>query len=147
MYKMYMCLWHEAVVQACQTVSTIFKNNNLLSFSNFFREQTCKVITRFRKHAKTLVRINKHMTSNNNIINKCNNTFSPLVEEKLDLEGEAMSSIQNKQDETNDELRSTLERLQATEMKTAAAQGKASQERGLIKQDVDVVRNELNAVR
>lgn len=72
---------------------------------------------------------------------------SPLVEEKLDLEGEAMSSIQNKQDETDDELRSTLERLQATEMKTAAAQGKASQERILIKQDVDVVRNELNAVR
>jgi len=58
-----------------------------------------------------------------------------------------MSSIQNKQDETDEELRATLERLQATEMKTAAAQGKASQERGLIKQDVDVVRNELSAVR
>ncbi|KAL9979922.1 hypothetical protein ACROYT_G008441 [Oculina patagonica] len=70
----------------------------------------------------------------------------PLVEEKLDLEGEAMSSIQLKQDETDDELRNTLERLAATERKTAEAQGKAAQERSLIKQDVDVVRNELNAV-
>ena len=73
--------------------------------------------------------------------------FSPLVEEKLDLEGEAMSSIQTKQDETDDELRQTLRRLAATDQKTAEAQGKAAQERGLIKQDVDVVRNELNAVR
>ncbi|KAJ7387735.1 hypothetical protein OS493_001078 [Desmophyllum pertusum] len=70
----------------------------------------------------------------------------PLVEEKLDLEGEAMSSIQLKQDETDDELSNTLERLAATERKTAEAQGKAAQERSLIKQDVDVVRNELNAV-
>lgn len=70
----------------------------------------------------------------------------PLVEEKLELEGEAMSSIQHKQDETDEELRNTLERLQATERKTAEAQGKAAQERYLIKQDVDVVRNELNAV-
>ena len=74
-------------------------------------------------------------------------SFSPLVEEKLDLEAEAMSSIQLKQDETNDELCNTLERLEATERKTAEAQGKAAQERYLIKQDVDVVRNELNAVR
>lgn len=70
----------------------------------------------------------------------------PLVEEKLELEGEAMSSIQLKQDETDDELRNTLERLGATERKTAEAQGKAAQERSLIKQDVDVVRNELNTV-
>ena len=58
-----------------------------------------------------------------------------------------MSSIQYKQDETDEELRNTLERLQATERKTAEAQGKAAQERYLIKQDVDVARNELNAVR
>ncbi|RMX48295.1 hypothetical protein pdam_00014726 [Pocillopora damicornis] len=71
---------------------------------------------------------------------------SPLVEEKLDLEGEAMSSIQLKQDETDEELSNTLDRLEATERKTAEAQGKATQERALIKQEVDVVRNELNAV-
>lgn len=70
----------------------------------------------------------------------------PLVEEKLDLEGEAMSSIQLKQDETDDELHDTLDRLAATERKTAEAKGKAAQERSHIKQDVDVVRNELNAV-
>lgn len=70
----------------------------------------------------------------------------PLVEEKLDLEGEAMSSIQLKQDETDEELSNTLDRLEATERKTAEAQGKATQERALIKQEVDVVRNELNAV-
>lgn len=58
-----------------------------------------------------------------------------------------MSSIQHKQDETDEELCNTLERLQATERKTAEAQGKAAQERCLFKQDVDVVRNELNAVR
>ena len=70
-----------------------------------------------------------------------------MVEEKLDLEGEAMSSIQTKQDETDDELHSTLMRQQATNTKTGSAQAKASQERILIKHDVDVVRNELNAVR
>lgn len=70
-----------------------------------------------------------------------------MVEEKLDLEGEAMSSIQLKQDETDEELSNTLDRLEATERKTAEAQGKATQERALIKQEVDVVRNELNAVR
>lgn len=70
----------------------------------------------------------------------------PLVEEKLDLEGEAMSSIQLKQDETDEELHDTLDRLAATERKTAEAKGKAAQERSLIKQDVDLVRNELNAV-
>ena len=58
-----------------------------------------------------------------------------------------MSSIQLKQDETDDELCETLERLEATERKTAEAQGKAAQERSLIKQDVDVIRNELNAIR
>ena len=73
--------------------------------------------------------------------------FSPLVEEKLDLEGEAMTSIQDKQDETDTELQQTLERLSATERKTVEANSKAAQERLLIKQDVDVVRNELNAVR
>lgn len=70
----------------------------------------------------------------------------PLVEEKLELEGDAMSSIQLKQDETDDELLETLQRLEATERKTAEAQGKAAQERSLIKQDVDVVRNELNTI-
>ena len=74
-------------------------------------------------------------------------SFSPLVEEKLELEGEAMSSIQLKQDETDDELSNTLERLEATQRKTTEAQGKAAQERSLIKRDVDIVRNELNAVR
>lgn len=58
-----------------------------------------------------------------------------------------MSSIQLKQDETDEELHNTLDRLAATERKTAEAQGKAAQERSLIKHDVDVVRNELNAVR
>ena len=58
-----------------------------------------------------------------------------------------MSSIQLKQDETDDELLETLQRLEATDRKTAEAQGKAAQERSLIKQDVDVVRNELNTIR
>ena len=58
-----------------------------------------------------------------------------------------MSSIQLKQDETDDELTDTIQRLRATETKTAEAQGRAAQERSLIKQDVAVVRNELNAVR
>ncbi|KAK2574373.1 Coiled-coil domain-containing protein 178 [Acropora cervicornis] len=62
--------------------------------------------------------------------------------EKLELEGDAMSSIQLKQDETDDELLETLQRLEATERKTAEAQGKAAQERSLIKQDVDVGREE-----
>ena len=58
-----------------------------------------------------------------------------------------MASIQAKQDETDDELRQTLRRLEATEMKTAEAKERGTQERMLIKQDVDIIRNLLNEVR
>ena len=73
--------------------------------------------------------------------------FSPLVREKLDIEDIAMASIQSKQDETDEELRQTLKRLEATQLKTKQAKTLAAQERLLIKQDVDIYRNLLNEVR
>ncbi len=73
--------------------------------------------------------------------------FSPLVREKLDLEDIAMASIQSKQDETDEELRQTMKRLEATQQKTKEAKALAARERTLIKQDVDIIRNLLNEVR
>ncbi|XP_028391567.1 coiled-coil domain-containing protein 178-like isoform X2 [Dendronephthya gigantea] len=70
----------------------------------------------------------------------------PLVREKLEIEDIAMASIQSKQDETDEELRQTLKRLEATQMKTKQAKKLAAQERILIKQDVDIYRNLLNEV-
>jgi polysaccharide pyruvyl transferase WcaK-like protein len=72
---------------------------------------------------------------------------SPLVREKLDLEDIAMASIQSKQDETDEELRQTMKRLQATQEKTKEAKILAAKERALIKKDVDIIRNLLNVVR
>ena len=77
----------------------------------------------------------------------CNFFFSPLVCEKLELEDIAMASIQLKQDETDEELRQTLKRLEATQQKTKEAKALAIQERTLIKKDVDIIRNLLNEVR
>lgn len=73
--------------------------------------------------------------------------LSPLVQEKLDLESLAIASIQSKQNETDEELRLTLSRLEATEIKTNEARQRGDQERALIKRDVDVIRNLLNEVR
>ena len=70
----------------------------------------------------------------------------PLVREKLDLEDIAMASIQSKQDETDEELRQTLKRLEATQQKTKEAKALAAQERALIKKDVDIIRNLLNEI-
>ncbi|CAB3981261.1 Hypothetical predicted protein [Paramuricea clavata] len=70
----------------------------------------------------------------------------PLVREKLELEDIAMASIQLKQDETDEELRQTLKRLEATQQKTKEAKALAIQERTLIKKDVDIIRNLLNEV-
>jgi hypothetical protein len=58
-----------------------------------------------------------------------------------------MASIQLKQDETDEELRQTLKRLEATQQKTKEAKALAIQERTLIKKDVDIIRNLLNEVR
>ena len=58
-----------------------------------------------------------------------------------------MASIQSKQDETDEELRQTMKRLQATQEKTKEAKVLAAQERALIKKDVDIIRNLLNVVR
>ena len=69
------------------------------------------------------------------------------MQEKLDLEAIAIASIQGKQDETDEELRKTLQRLEATQKKTNEAKQRAAQERTLINKDVDVLRNLLNEVR
>ena len=58
-----------------------------------------------------------------------------------------MASIQSKQDETDEELRQTMQRLEATQKKTKEAKALAAKERALIKKDVDIIRNLLNEVR
>ncbi|XP_006822410.1 uncharacterized protein LOC102808581 [Saccoglossus kowalevskii] len=73
-------------------------------------------------------------------------THSPLVEEKLELELEAMHKIQDAQMQTNDELAKTVEKLKQTESKSEEAHGKAEMERAHIKKELDTVRQALHEI-
>ncbi|XP_070555830.1 coiled-coil domain-containing protein 178-like [Ptychodera flava] len=73
-------------------------------------------------------------------------THSPLVEEKLELELEAMHKIQQAQMQTLDELDKTYEKLRQTESKSAEAHAKAEMERGHIKKELDTVRQALHEI-
>ncbi|WAR24311.1 CC178-like protein [Mya arenaria] len=70
----------------------------------------------------------------------------PLVEEKLELELEAMSKIRNAQNETNQELDNTRNRQEKTEAKSGEAYQKAEKERGHIKKELDTVREALASI-
>ncbi|XP_077991434.1 uncharacterized protein LOC144445672 [Glandiceps talaboti] len=73
-------------------------------------------------------------------------THSPLVEEKLELELEAMHKIQQAQLQTTEELEKTLQKLKQTEAKSAEAHGKAEMEREHIKKELDTVRQALHEI-
>lgn len=70
----------------------------------------------------------------------------PLVEEKLELEMEAMSRIKMAQSDTNDELRTTVERCAKVEDKSEEASQKATAERKHIKSELDNVRKDLQQI-
>lgn len=70
----------------------------------------------------------------------------PLVEEKLDLEGETMDKIWRAQNETDQELDLTKNRYEKTEAKSNEALQKAELERGHMKSDLDKVRDALNII-
>lgn len=70
----------------------------------------------------------------------------PLVEEKLELEMEAMSRIKMAQTDTNDELRTTVERCAKVEDKSEEANQKATAERKHIKSELDNVRKDLQQI-
>ncbi|XP_053395665.1 coiled-coil domain-containing protein 178-like [Mercenaria mercenaria] len=70
----------------------------------------------------------------------------PLVEEKLELELEAMSKIRNAQRDTNQELDNTKNRQEKTEAKSNEATNKAEKERGHIKRELDTVRDALSTI-
>lgn len=70
----------------------------------------------------------------------------PLVEEKLELEMEAMSRIKMAQSDTNDELRTTVERCAKVEDKSEEANQKATAERKHIKSELDNVRKDLQQI-
>ena len=73
--------------------------------------------------------------------------YSPLVDEKLDLEREAINRIRAAQQETNSELDTTLQRCAKVKMKSEEAITKANAERDHIKQDLDSVRATLHHIR
>ncbi|KAL3868233.1 hypothetical protein ACJMK2_041064 [Sinanodonta woodiana] len=70
----------------------------------------------------------------------------PLVDEKLDLEQEAMQKIRDAQKNTDHELNSTKVRKEKTEAKAAEAKNKAETERSHIKYELDQARGALNAI-
>lgn len=70
----------------------------------------------------------------------------PLVEEKLELELEAMSKIRNAQKDTNQELDNTKSRQVKTEAKSNEATQKAQIERGHIKKELGTVRETLASI-
>ncbi|XP_038056711.1 coiled-coil domain-containing protein 178-like [Patiria miniata] len=70
----------------------------------------------------------------------------PLVEEKLELERDAMKRIDEAQVQTTDMLNQTYEKLQRTEDKSAEAHGKADMERAHIKRELEAVRDALREI-
>lgn len=70
----------------------------------------------------------------------------PLVEEKLELELEAMSKIRNAQTDTDQELDVTITRQNKTEAKSSEAFTKAETERGHIKHELDTVKDALSNI-
>lgn len=68
---------------------------------------------------------------------------SPLVEEKLALEVQAMQRIHEAQDETHNELEQTLDRLAKTKIRNEHAHGKAGNERENMVQEIEDVKKEL----
>ncbi|XP_041357079.1 coiled-coil domain-containing protein 178-like [Gigantopelta aegis] len=70
----------------------------------------------------------------------------PLVQEKLQLEVEAMDKIKRAQGETDQELQVTKQRQAKTEQKSEEAASKAETERGYIKKELDTVRDNLSQI-
>ncbi|XP_022102593.1 coiled-coil domain-containing protein 178-like [Acanthaster planci] len=70
----------------------------------------------------------------------------PLVEEKLELERDAMKRIDEAQVQTTDMLNQTYEKLKRTEDKSAEAHGKADMERAHIKRELEAVRDALREI-
>lgn len=70
----------------------------------------------------------------------------PLVEEKLELELEAMQKIRTAQSDTNTELENAKGRQIKTEQKSAEAQTKAEKEKGHIKKELDSVKYALSEI-
>ncbi|OWF35535.1 coiled-coil domain-containing protein 178-like isoform X2 [Mizuhopecten yessoensis] len=70
----------------------------------------------------------------------------PLVEEKLELELEAMARITNAQTETVTELDTTTQRQEKTASKSSEALQKADTERSHIKRELDTVKDELTTI-
>lgn len=69
--------------------------------------------------------------------------FSPLVEEKLSLELDAMHKINMAQDETDRELELTLDRLAKTKVRNEEAHTKAGKERINMAREIEDVGQEL----
>jgi len=65
------------------------------------------------------------------------------VEEKLQLELEAMNKINTAQEETDHELDLTLTRLAKTKIRNEEAHAKAAVEREQIAKDIENIRKEL----
>ncbi|XP_071807760.1 coiled-coil domain-containing protein 178-like [Asterias amurensis] len=70
----------------------------------------------------------------------------PLVEEKLELERDAMKRIDEAQVQTTEMLNQTYEKLKRTEDKSAEAHGKADMERAHIKRELEAVRDALREI-
>ncbi|KAL4236342.1 hypothetical protein ACF0H5_004729 [Mactra antiquata] len=86
--------------------------------------------------------LNKRLKEDIEFVNK----HIPLVEEKLELELEAMTKIRNAQKDTNQELDSTKNRQEKTEAKSNEASNKAEKERGHIKRELDTVKDALSSI-
>lgn len=70
-------------------------------------------------------------------------SFSPLVEEKLSLELDAMQKINDAQSDTDRELELTLERLAKTKVRNEEAHTKAEKERENMAKEIEGVQQEL----
>lgn len=71
--------------------------------------------------------------------------FSPLIEDKLNLEKEAMAIIQKKQDDTDKELKDTKQKLAKTEREFEQKKRQADHEQRMLAEKILSLSNELNS--
>ncbi|KAK3584816.1 hypothetical protein CHS0354_006233 [Potamilus streckersoni] len=98
--------------------------------------------TRLKNRAGVAEVLNKRLKEDIEFVQK----HIPLVDEKLELEQEAMQKIKYAQKNTDQELNSTKVRKDKTEAKATEAKSKAETERSHIKYELDQARGALNAI-
>ncbi|KAK2177698.1 hypothetical protein NP493_583g01064 [Ridgeia piscesae] len=97
---------------------------------------------RFKEKVEVAEALNQKLEEDIDFVKK----HVPLVAEKLELERGAMDRIKRAQEDTAEELDTTVQRCKSVVVKHGEAHVKADTERVTIKNDLEVVNTELNTI-